>query len=321
VTRPSGCTWWGVGIALVLVMAPPLHADVVSTTDDAATPAGEAQPTPSVAAAPGGIGTWVSDRTLALHPVRPAWSLDFPLEFGRHLVWDTAYLLTAPTRWDGCDWGKFSLFAAAFGGTLGLDEPIDHWSRVSDPRSNTEADIEDAIQKFGEVIGVTSVLGGGYLYGLVTGSEEMQSKPFTLGEALVITSLVFVEPLKAITGRERPNTGNGPYDWFAGGKSFPSGHTATAFSLAAGVSEYADNNLWVAVPAYALATAVGYSRIRANAHFLSDVFVGGTIGVVTTKTVFELERERTARETAGLQVSLAPFTTGTVHGLEIIGRF
>src|SRR5262249_39460186 len=152
----------------------------------------------------GGIGGWAAQHALELPPLQPAWSFDFPLNFGRHTLWDTAYILTAPTRWDGCDWAKFSLFAAATGGAFGLDGPIDRWSRVHDPRSSTEADIENAIQNFGALPGIASVLGGGYVYGLLARDEWMQRAPFSLGEALIITNLVFVVPGKAITGRERP---------------------------------------------------------------------------------------------------------------------
>ena len=319
-----GCTRWKAGgasaVALFAIVTL-TSTDFVAAGDDESPQAVEVQPTPAVAAASGGIGAWVAEHTTSLPPVQPALSFDFPLEFGRHLMWDTAYILTAPARWDRCDWVEFSLLAAATGGTFGLDDPIDHWSRVTDPRSNTEADIEDAIQNFGSLAGIAGVLGGGYLYGLLAGDERMQRDPFTLGESLIIANLVFVVPVKAITGRERPNAGQGPWDWFAGGKSFPSSHSTTAFTLATGVSEYADNNLWVAVPAYALATAVGFSRIRANAHFLSDVFVGGTVGVVTTKTVFSLEWERSAHDDTGLRVALAPFASDDVRGIQLIARF
>lgn len=267
----------------------PFHVRVARAAESA-----EAEPTPPEVAAPAtqarateagglrGAADWVARKTLALDPLDPSLSLHLPLAFGRRMLWDTGYLLTAPVRWDGCDWAKFAAFGLATGGALGLDKPIDIASRVKHPRSNTEADIENAIQKFGEIAGIGGVVGGAYLFGLVTDNQTSKRMAFDIAEGLIITTVVFVEPLKLMTGRDRPNMSNGPYDWFTGGKSFPSGHTATAFSLAAGVSMYADDVWWVAVPAYTLATGVAYSRIRADAHFLSDVFVGATIGIVNT---------------------------------------
>jgi hypothetical protein len=291
-----------------------------------ATPAAEGgAPAAAETAETGGVrgaADWVARKTLALQPLDPSLSLELPLAFGRRLLWDTGYILTAPARWDACDWGKFGLFTAGTGAALGLDSPVDTWSRVKNPRSNTEADIENAIQKFGEIAGVGGVVGGSYLFGLVTDNRQAKLMAFDVAEGLIITNLVFVEPLKAITGRDRPNTGNGPYDWFAGGKSFPSGHTATAFSLAAGVSMYADDSLWVAIPAYTLATGVGFSRIRADAHFLSDVFVGAVIGVVSTRTVIGLERQRIERQRAAApQLVLAPLVEPDARGVQLVVRF
>lgn len=76
-----------------------------------------------------------------------------------------------------------------------------------------------------------------------------------------------------------------------------------------------------AVPAYALATAVAFSRIRANAHFLSDVFVGGTVDVVTTRTVFSLERRRVEGAAPAVSVSIAPFVSGDAYGIRLNARF
>lgn len=62
-----------------------------------------------------------------------------------------------------------------------------------------------------------------------------------------------------------------------GGKSFPSGHTAIAFSGAGFIQmRYG----WqYGVPAYAAACFVGYSRIKVKAHWAHDVIVGAAIGL------------------------------------------
>lgn len=73
---------------------------------------------------------------------------------------------------------------------------------------------------------------------------------------------------KRIINQRRPNGGDR--------NSFPSGHTTTAFAFAGVVGiEHPD---W-AIPAYALAGLVGFSRINDNAHYLHDVFMGATIGL------------------------------------------
>ena len=58
--------------------------------------------------------------------------------------------------------------------------------------------------------------------------------------------------------------------------SFPSGHTASAFAFAAAVSADRPD---LAFPLYALATAVGYSRVHVGVHYPGDVMAGAVLGL------------------------------------------
>ncbi len=60
-------------------------------------------------------------------------------------------------------------------------------------------------------------------------------------------------------------------------KSFPSGHSATAFSNATFLSLQLDNT-WVSIISFFLALLIGISRIYLCQHFLRDVLVGSLIG-------------------------------------------
>ena len=61
--------------------------------------------------------------------------------------------------------------------------------------------------------------------------------------------------------------------------SFPSGHTATAFTNASLLFyEYKDANIWYASSGYLFATATGFLRIANNKHYTSDVLAGAGIG-------------------------------------------
>ena len=67
-------------------------------------------------------------------------------------------------------------------------------------------------------------------------------------------------------------------------RSFPSGHTATAFMMATMLSkEYRHKSPWISVGAYTVAAATGLSRIANNRHWMSDVMVGAGIGVLSTE--------------------------------------
>lgn len=60
-------------------------------------------------------------------------------------------------------------------------------------------------------------------------------------------------------------------------KSFPSGHTTSAFAFASVVG--AEHEWYWSVPAYAMATFIGATRISSNMHHLHDVIAGVGIGM------------------------------------------
>jgi|GEM_PF-1003718 len=60
-------------------------------------------------------------------------------------------------------------------------------------------------------------------------------------------------------------------------KSFPSGHATSSFAFASIIG--AEHEWYWSVPAYALATFIGATRISSNMHRLHDVIGGATIGL------------------------------------------
>lgn len=88
--------------------------------------------------------------------------------------------------------------------------------------------------------------------------------------------------IKHEVGRPRPKARQDP-DTVArhdDAASFPSGHAQTAFTGATLVScFFPDSPLWVRASAFGLATATSLFRIQGDKHFLTDVTVGGVLGV------------------------------------------
>ncbi len=87
--------------------------------------------------------------------------------------------------------------------------------------------------------------------------------------------------LKLAFDRQFPYTPNSTGRFWGGGRSFPSGHSATSFAFAAVVAHRYPNNKWVKWGAYALATGVSLSRYPAKKHYPSDILIGATLGYVT----------------------------------------
>jgi membrane-associated phospholipid phosphatase len=67
--------------------------------------------------------------------------------------------------------------------------------------------------------------------------------------------------------------------------AFPSGHTATAFSIAAVFASQYNETKVVPILFYSGATLVGISRLTEHEHWASDVFVGALLGYLSGKQV------------------------------------
>jgi membrane-associated phospholipid phosphatase len=94
-------------------------------------------------------------------------------------------------------------------------------------------------------------------------------------------------PLKAAFNREYPDKFNGRGRFWAGGKSFPSGHAAAAWGIASAFAARPPRHRWMKWSAYAMAASTGMLRFPARKHFPSDILVGGTLGYVAGRWVGE----------------------------------
>jgi len=96
-----------------------------------------------------------------------------------------------------------------------------------------------------------------------------------------ILSQVITDGLKSATGRLRPSQSDSPDDWGEGGKSFPSGHVAGMTALVTPfVLEYQEDYplihlLW-ALPIHQMG-----GRLKAQAHWQSDVLAGFAVGALS----------------------------------------
>ncbi len=164
------------------------------------------------------------------------------------------------------------------------------------------SNISPVISEFGSNYGL-GLLGVYSGYSLIFKNKKAIETSYLATEAFV-TSSIWVVAIKWLTGRERPSAKNnfsknpggeweGPFAFFRreSGQSissfdaFPSGHTATVFSIATVFANQYSSNLIIPILAYGVASLVGISRIIENTHWASDVFVGALIGYLSAKEI------------------------------------
>jgi membrane-associated phospholipid phosphatase len=97
----------------------------------------------------------------------------------------------------------------------------------------------------------------------------------------VLTLWLVVEVVKVLARRRRPFariTQTRIVGQPAGGRSFPSGHTAQAFFMATLLTGYFAIGVWGAALLYACALLVGVTRMYVGAHYPRDVLAGAILG-------------------------------------------
>jgi hypothetical protein len=165
--------------------------------------------------------------------------------------------------------------------------------------------------KFTETAGAwpSAVVGAGlFTAGRFAHGQRFRAMSYDLADAMIVTG-GYTQLLKAAVGRERPDGSNN--------KSFPSGHASNAFSMATVLERHYG---WKAgVPAYALASVIGYSRIVQDKHYLSDVVAGAALGYIVGRTVVRVNDRPLDRPPGqqGLTWSVSPLLARQAGGLEV----
>lgn len=157
----------------------------------------------------------------------------------------------------------------AVGILLAFDQPI------MDAVQGTESQLLEAISEygnnFGEVTGLGPLILGSMGIGLVFDNDKFKNAAVASIGSLALGQLI-VEVLKSATHRQRPNKDVGPYvfdgfDWTSDNTSFPSGHSAAAWSVATiFAEEFKDEYLWSPYVAYGLAAMTSYARVHQKKH-------------------------------------------------------
>ncbi len=190
---------------------------------------------------------------------------------GVDLLRDQKWFWTSPLRLREENLLWFVPFAAGTAVVIGSDKTIERKLPQSTSLINRSQTFSDAgMAAF--VVGSA----GAYFLGRYSHNDHLRETGLLSSEA-ILGSLAEAEVIKGITGRERPLEDNGRGRWLQGGSSFPSIHSAVAWSSATVIaSEYPG---WLSkLLAYGGATAVSVTRVTGRQHFASDVLMGSALG-------------------------------------------
>jgi membrane-associated phospholipid phosphatase len=202
--------------------------------------------------------------------------------FLKHLAGDQKEFWTAPTRLRVKD---LRWILPAAGVTAAFIASDSWWAKQVNPsHMQTSLHISD--------YGVYSMIGLGgaaFLFGHMTHNDHLEETGLLSGEAAIDASGV-AYLFKGITERQRPLDGSRHGDFFQGGASFPSEHSAIAWSIAS-VWAHEYPGWFSQMMAYGLATTVSITRVTAQQHFPSDVIVGGALGWYFGRQVYRAHHD------------------------------
>ena len=224
-----------------------------------------------------------ADSTFNLAPgADPDNRLGLPLV--KHLASDQRAFWTAPAHFRVKD----LKWIAPFVGTTAAFIASDSWLSKQIPLGEV-----DRSKKFSDYA-TYSLIGAGagsYLFGHMTKNDHLTEAGFLSGEAaLDATAVAYL--FKTATERPRPFQDNGHGTFFTSGLSFPSEHSAIAWSIAS-VMAHEYPGTFTKILAYGLATGISATRVTGQQHFSSDVIVGAALGWYFGREVYRAHHDTT----------------------------
>ena len=197
---------------------------------------------------------------------------------------NTKGLVSSPARWSTGEWIAAGTVVAGTAVLFTQDEAIGQYFKDL-PEGNFEQWDQYFFDPFGKMYYTIPLMGAFYIYGAAAKKNKPKAVAMDFVQASLYSAVV-VTLMKHIAHRQRPyqtdplnaHLWDGPVTDNWGHTSFPSGHTIMAFTFAAVVGTHYKKTIWVPVLVYSLAAAEGYSRMRTDKHWASDVLVGAALG-------------------------------------------
>lgn len=237
------------------------------------------------------------------------WPIKYPPPspgFVERTLKDAAAYYTAPLRWNCRDWEYFGGALAAIAIAHHYDSQVrthfDGGYRKSPLGPPNSGSITDALPGAALFLGTWG-------YATLIGSHAGKGEAWNMLESGGL-SFVSAYALKYIVRRQRPDATTNPNHFFGGGDSFPSEHVTAAFAVGTVFAESGNPRYrWIRrTIGYGVGIYTAYSRMKHNAHWLSDTVAGAALGMATAH--FVIDRARHRREEEGTEFSMVPVQGG-----------
>lgn len=145
-----------------------------------------------------------------------------------------------------------------------------------------------------------TILGNGVAAALITAiviwlnpeTRKTFLKNFLTALGCMVLAGIFVQLIKLGVNRHRPleHVAGLRVVWeTAIWRSFPSGHTATAFAMAGYLAGKIKKYMWLF---WAVAGLIALSRVYTGVHYPTDVIAGALVGIAAEKIVLSFQRKK-----------------------------
>jgi len=221
-----------------------------------------------------------------------------------HLGWpslkrfalDLKDVVLSPGHWKGKDFLLLGGVAAITSALYTVDGDVADW--VVKHKSTSSGPLPRFMSHLAEPPFMGGLIAALYASGEVFRSPGLRRTALLSLEAYA-SNAVISSAIKFLVGRARYSAGEGdhsfhPFSFNILSSAFPSGHSGSAFAVAAVVAGQVDRPA-LGVLFYGLAGAIAVSRIHDNDHWASDIFTGSVLGYFIGKMILQLNRPSSSR--------------------------
>ena len=232
---------------------------------------------------------------------------------GSLFISSIAGTLSSPFNWESNDLYYAGGLLVLSSGSFLLDDEVRKVFLAN--RNNTFDKLEPIGYAYGAPL--NTILGSLLIYtsGALLDNNWLRNTGLMLSETLVVIGIIQI-PSRIIFGRARPYTesGNASFKYLKGlgqdRASFISGHAAIAFGISNILSHQIDNP-FATIGLYGLASLTPLSRLYADKHWFSDIFIGTALGIIISNTIIKFNEESAGRNQ---KLSIIP----TLNGIHFI---